>query len=427
MSIERLQSFIGYLRSNKLMEQPDIIRVVRQMQQFDRRIGQLALLRGYMTPEQVTHVTHSQTQINKRFIDMAIDMGFLNANQGSEILKIQKDELFIFCQGAVSGGIKKLPEMVGCLKQFLSAQPAPTGPAAPETATSGGLAPIRAILQKIKGVAPLPGVVAKVTQMLDDPKVSMESVAKIITMDPGLVTTLLRIVNSAFYGLRSQAKTVAQALVVLGTKKVKELVLVAGVMEKFKDIPPQEANRFWTHSIISAQWAKETGAFLKIPDLDSLFISGFIHNVGELVIFQHFPGEYQKIHALRQSGADSLYAERTVLGGTHADISAFLFEIWQFPQAMIQAASIHHHPLNLIRQMSSIKREAMIVHMAVRIADVDAGMDPFEYVAQVSSTAGAYGDILKLEEFSIEDTTVKVREVTENLRKMMNISSPDKK
>lgn len=422
MNVQLLQTFIGYLRSNKLMEQASIIAAVRQMQQLDRRIGQLAMLRGFLTPEQVSKVMLSQTHINKKFAELAVEMGYLDSAKGDEIIKLQRDDLFAFSQSVVAAGVKTLPEMIALLKPFLANNPiqASAGDDKKDGKPAGLTVNIRANLQKIKGISPLPGVVTKVTQMLDDPKTSMEAVGKVIMMDPGLVTTLLRIVNSAFYGLRSQAKTITQGLVILGTKKIKELVLVAGIMEKFKDLPKDEASRFWNRGILAAQWSKELGAYLKLADVDLLFINGFIHNIGELIVFQHFPAEYQQIWKLREGGMDPITAERQVLGGTHADISAFLFEIWQFPPTVIQGAMIHHHPMAQIEQMSSIKQESLIVHLAASLVDINTEMDPFEYMAQLGAVIQRYEKKLKLDGLVVEDMAVNVRTAADNLKKMFN-------
>ncbi len=422
--IQRLQSFIAYLRSNKLMEQGEIISAVKQMQGLDRRIGQLAMLRGFLTPEQVSAIMIAQTRINKKFAELGIELGFLNGTQADEIVRLQQDEMFSFSQAAVMARVRRLPEMVGHIRSFLASNPAPVDEKDKKTEKPAGrlVVSIREILLKIKGVAPLPGVVTKVVQMLDDPKVAMESVSKIIMMDPGLVTTLLRIVNSAFYGLRSQAKTVTQALVVLGTKKIKELVLVAGIMQKFKDIRPEDASAFWDRSIAAAQWSKTLGAQQKLGDVDLLFINGFIHNVGELVILQHFPAEYQQIRKLRDSGVDGLAAERQVLGGTHADISAFLFEIWQFPAFMIQSAMVHHYPLGQIQQMSSVKRESAIVHLAASIIDLDPEMDPYEFMTRLDGIVRGYSSFLSLDDLVIEDMAVDVRTAVGELKKMFKFS-----
>ncbi len=97
------------------MEQADIIKSVRQMQQLDRRIGQLVMLRGFLTPEQVSKVMLSQTHINKKFVDMAIELGYLNSPRGDEIIKLQRDDLFAFAQSVVAAGVKTLPEMIALL------------------------------------------------------------------------------------------------------------------------------------------------------------------------------------------------------------------------------------------------------------------------------------------------------------------------
>ena len=110
--------------------------------------------------------------------------------------------------------------MVGYMKAFLQASP----PAKEEDKPLGRPSlsvDIRETLKKINGIAPLSGVVQKVIGMLDDPKVHMEAVGKVVSVDPGLVTMMLRLVNFAFFGMRSKVQSITQALVVLGTKKVR--------------------------------------------------------------------------------------------------------------------------------------------------------------------------------------------------------------
>lgn len=417
MNVQLMQAFIGYLRTHKLMEQTDIIKVVKHMQQLDRRVGAYAMARGFVTPENVSKIVLQQTVVNKRFCELGVEMGHITTEQSNDLLRIQKDDLFAFCQTAVIAKVRSLPDMIGYLKPFLAANKPTSADGAPEDAPAKMGANIRQVLQKIKGVAPLPGVVTKVIEMLDDPKTTMESVGKVIIMDAGLATTLLRIVNSAFYGLRSQAKNLTQALVILGTKKIKELVLVAGVMHKFRDVPADKAKVFWERSLNAAQWMKELGAAHKVPDVDIMFINGFIHNVGELIILQHFAAESNEIHALIAGGMDQTSAERKVLGATHADISAFLFEVWQFPPAVIQGAMIHHMPISTLAQMKTIRPEAIIVNLASRIVDIDPQMDPFERVAKLNEILPEYQSVLKFENLVIEDMMVSVQKNVGELKK----------
>lgn len=120
MNIQLLQSFIGHLRSNKLMDRSDIIRIVRAMEQLDRRVGQLALLRGVLTQEQVAKIVSAQTQFNKKFIEMAVEMGYISDSKGKDLLRLQQDGLFSFAQAAVVAHVKTLPEMITLLKPFIA-------------------------------------------------------------------------------------------------------------------------------------------------------------------------------------------------------------------------------------------------------------------------------------------------------------------
>lgn len=418
MSIAQLQAFIGHIRQNKLFEQPDIIRIIKQMVQIDRRLGVLAVTRGYMKPEDVNIILHGLIRrIDLKFGEAAVQMDFMKEAQVEELLKLQKNDLYMFSQAAIMLKIAAPEKMSGILKNYLKGAP----PEEPVAESKEGVAmgrKVREVLQSVQSVASLPGPAQKVLALLQDPEVNIDKVAKLIALEPTLVATILRVVNSAFYGLRARINTISQAMVVLGLKKIRQIVLTAGVMQKFQDIPTSVSMKIWDHSLRAGQWAKEFGGRLGFKDTEELFISGLVHNVGELVIIQYFPNEFLQIGAQMKAGKSQLEAERAAVGGTHADLGGFVFEMWQLSPETIQSAMLHHQPVSMIEQIKDLSKHAILLNLSVTLADIDAALNSFDAIVQSEQIYENYKPILGNVEVDIGNLFTRVDMAVKELRKM---------
>lgn len=398
MSLAKLQKFIHYVRSNNIMAQDDVLRAVRQMSAFDRRIGHLGAFRGFIQPEQINDILLEQSRTGNRFGDCAVRLNLMSTQQVELLLKLQKDDLFLFAQAAVTQKLATTEKIVSHIKAFLGANP----DAAQELERSSseqkiGLdRQIRSILQHIEKISPLPATAQRAVGMLDDPDVDLDKIADVLSVDPGLTATLLRVTNSAFYGLRDKITTLTKALVVLGLKKLRQLVITAAVMDKFQQVPPQFAQSFWENSMRVAQWSKELGEYRRMQESDELFICGLLHNIGHLVVMQYFRPQQPMIDEMVAAGKKPLDAERTILGGTHADIGGFLFNLWQMPKPTIQSTMFHHHDLQLLVNSPNMTDAVYIVHMASAICDIDPNLDALGHSEQLEKMGGLYAGPLKL-------------------------------
>lgn len=419
MSLAQLQSFIGHIRQNKIFEQGEIIRVVKQMVQIDRRIGLLAVSRGYLKPEQVNVILSALLRkIELKFGEAAMQMNLMTKPQVDEMLILQKNDLYVFSQAAIMQKIATAEKMAGILKNYLTVAPQIDEPA---TESKEGVITgrkVREVLQNVQSVAALPGPAQKVLSMLQDPDADIDKVAKMISLEPTLVSTILRIVNSAFYGMRAKINTVSQAMVILGLKKIRQIILTAGVMEKFQDIPVNEALKIWDHSILTGQWAKEIAGKLTFKETEEMFISGLVHNVGELVIMQYFQNERRRIKELTAAGKTQLEAERASMGGTHADLAGFVFELWQLSPETIQSAMFHHHPFALLDQIPNLSKHAILLNLAVALADLDPQMDPFEAIARSELIYDGYKPLLGNIDIDIGALFTRVDSAVKDLKKM---------
>ena len=394
MSLAQLQAFIGHLRQNKVFEQSDIIRIVKQMVQIDRRIGLLAVSRGYLKPEQVNAVLNVLlNNIQLKFGEVAMQLQYMTQSQVDEMLKLQQNDLSLFSQAAILARVAPPDRMAGILKDYLKAAP-PDEPLVESKERVATGRKVREVLSNVKTVAALPGPAQKILAMLQDPDVDVDQVAKVVSVEPTLVALILKIVNSAFYGLRSRITTVTQAMVVLGLKKIRQVILTAGVMDKFQNIPTQQALKIWDHSIHAGQWAKEIGMALTFKETEEMFISGLVHNVGELIVIQYFPAEYRQITSLIEKGTPQIEAERRSIGGTHADLAAFTFETWQLSTETIQSAMFHHHPLGLLENVQNLSKHALILNLSVSLADMEGTAEEFEIMAKAELAYEPYKALL---------------------------------
>lgn len=400
MSLAKLQGFIQYLRASNIMAQEDILRAIRQMSAFDRRLGHLGAFRGYIQPEQINTILWEQARSGSRFGECAVRLKLMTEQQVVLLLRLQKDDLFLFAQAAVTQKLTTIDKVVAQIKAYLNVNPemAKEAEAPPSEDRIQLDRQSRSVMRSIEEVSPLPATAHRAVSMLDDPDVHLDAVGETLTMDPGLTTTLLRVVNSAFYGLRDKVTSVSKAVIVLGIKKLRQLVIAAAVMQKFQAIPPQFAQKFWETSVRAAQWSKELAAIRNMAEADELFICGLLHNIGYLVTIQYFRTQQLQIEQLVQAGKRPLDAERAVMGGTHADVGGFLFNLWQMPKETIQCTMFHHHDLQLIQTMPNLHEAVLVIHMAGQICELDPNLDALGYSENLERIAKRYRPLLKLPE-----------------------------
>ena len=167
-------------------------------------------------------------------------------------------------------------------------------------------------------------------------------------------------------------------------------------MNKFQNVPGEFSAKFWENAMRAAQWSKEIGVLKQHPEPDRLFVCGLLHNIGELLLLQHFPAMYHKIEEQVSSGVSRVDAQRAVLGGTTADMAAFLFNIWKMPAEMIQSTMFHNSDLTLLTKTPNLSEEVLIIHMAATIVKIDPTLDAIESREQAVSIGNRYRDPLKL-------------------------------
>src|SRR5438105_7994577 len=153
-------------------------------------------------------------------------------------------------------------------------------------------------IKKVTTIATLPEVTARIVSTVEDPKSTAAQLHKIVAHDPALVTRILKVVNSAFYGLPGQIGSVERAIVLLGLNAVKNIAVAASLGQLFRGAKLCEgftANDLWTHCIAVGVTARELAKQMKLPVSDEAFLAGMIHDVGILISLQLYPEQIRTV------------------------------------------------------------------------------------------------------------------------------------
>jgi HD-like signal output (HDOD) protein len=224
------------------------------------------------------------------------------------------------------------------------------------------------LVQEVSSLFSLPEVAVRVNELLDAPNTTIQDLSEVIQLDAGLTSRLLRLANSAYYGLPSKVETVSLAITMIGQRTLRDLVLSTSVVSVFKDIPSEfvDMRDFWDNSTTCGVVARNLGRLCRMRDSEHLFIAGLLHAVGRLVFYARRPQQYREV--LRASGLDrqALVAEeRRVFGFTYADLGAALLRAWRLPEVLHAAVAHHLEP----GRATVYTREVAIVHVARDVAD----------------------------------------------------------
>jgi HD-like signal output (HDOD) protein len=194
----------------------------------------------------------------------------------------------------------------------------------------------------------LPEIFYQIEAVINNPRSSAFQIAEVISKDPSLSAKLLRIVNSAFYGFPKQVDTISRAVAIVGSDQLHLLTLGTSVIALFRDIPSALMNMgwFWKHSLACGITARLIASYKNFPNIEQLFISGLLHDLGKLIIFKNHPRE-AAVALSQAQGSESFHylMEQTFLGFDHIQVGLALAEKWKLPLSLQQAIGGHHDPL----------------------------------------------------------------------------------
>ena len=206
---------------------------------------------------------------------------------------------------------------------------------------------VKNIISLLKSFPSMPGAAVKLLVLMDDPDVNVSEIEAILGQDPGLTANILRLANSAYFGMPSKVGSIKQAILLLGLKRLVQIVVascVSAIMDKpviGYDLPPGE---LWHHSIGVSVAAEGLIKELKVNAGEEIFTAALLHDIGKLVVGEFVDKHFQEMEAALSQGVSFEKAENMILGTNHAEVGAQVLTQWSFPPSIVSAVRWHHNP-----------------------------------------------------------------------------------
>lgn len=212
-------------------------------------------------------------------------------------------------------------------------------------------------VRRIKNLPTVPGIVAKIARMVENPETSAADVGRLITQDQVLSAKVLRMANSAFFGMSRKISSIAQALMILGFEVVKGLVLTSSVF----DMIQKSMDGLWEHSIGCAAAAGAVAKTLGRDDAEEIMVAGLLHDLGKVVLALNMPEEMKLVREKVDKDNILFYeAEQAVMDFHHGEIGLWLAEHWNLPASLGEPMQLHHNPERAV----VFPESTAIVHVA---------------------------------------------------------------
>ncbi|ULA65156.1 MAG: hypothetical protein LZF86_190457 [Nitrospira sp.] len=208
---------------------------------------------------------------------------------------------------------------------------------------------LRTVVTNLKNLPSLPALYQELMDEIHSREASLKKVAKIISKDMAMVTKILQLVNSAFFGLRTTVSNPEQAVALLGSDTIRALVLSMQAFSKFDGaaLPGFSLDALWQHGLKTSGFAKAIAQQEHVPQamVDDAFTAGLLHDIGLLLLASNKPEDYKRVLALQKDSAlPDWQAEREIFGVTHAEVGAYLLGLWGVGEAIVEAVAYHHRP-----------------------------------------------------------------------------------
>jgi putative nucleotidyltransferase with HDIG domain len=208
---------------------------------------------------------------------------------------------------------------------------------------------LKQLLPSIRKLPATPRLYVQVTEELRSANSSLEVVAHLIRQDPVMSAKMLQLVNSAFFASTGEVTDMLEAAMILGTERIKSLILLAGVFFQYKEqagvFPSIDA--LLAHSIQVGVYARAIvlAETKNAGTAEAAFTAGILHDMGKMILAGNMPDRYKAVRALRTSRQLSDHAaEQEIFGANHANVGACLLACWGLPLPILEAVAWHHEP-----------------------------------------------------------------------------------
>jgi putative nucleotidyltransferase with HDIG domain len=208
---------------------------------------------------------------------------------------------------------------------------------------------VKTVVARIETLPSLPRTYLELMQELRRDEPSLRIVGDLINQDVGMSANILKLVNSAFFGLRTHVSSPVHAVNLLGTEIIKALIISLHLFSRFNldRFPGFSLELLWKHSLTTGLFAKTIAQVeeRRTQEIDDCYISGLLHDVGKLLLAANFEEDYQQVLSRSRTEQRTVHdMEKEVFSASHAEIGAYLLGLWGLPENVVTAIFSHHTP-----------------------------------------------------------------------------------
>lgn len=248
----------------------------------------------------------------------------------------------------------------------------------------------RSLEKAIEDMPTVSPVIGRIQEMSSQIDVSPKELVKVIALDPVLTGKVIHLVNSSFYGLTHKARTLAQAVVLLGRNTVKNLAVSTAVLGalNLRKRSPIEPSAFWRHCLATAVAARMIGRQHGADpgDLETYFIAGLVHDLGKVVLMNAEPDAYAAAMAEASDlGVLLTFAETARFECDHGQVGGVLARRWHLAPEIVEAIERHHQGPAALESNDVVRAVVVANNLAKRLGHGESGDAVVEEVARAAT------------------------------------------
>jgi len=208
---------------------------------------------------------------------------------------------------------------------------------------------MRELIARVRTLPTVPSLYFEVLAALRSPDASTEQVGAIIAKDMAMMTKLLQVLNSAYFGLSRKISDPVEAVGILGFDAVKSMVMALKLLSQYDKVKPIyfSIDRLWRHSTQVARSARQLVLNYTSDRTmaETAFTAGLMHDLGKIVLASNFDEQYRGVQSLAIKQQLPLWeVEKEIFGANHGEIGAYLLGLWGMPLDLLEASALHHTP-----------------------------------------------------------------------------------
>jgi putative nucleotidyltransferase with HDIG domain len=202
------------------------------------------------------------------------------------------------------------------------------------------------LIANLGDLPPLPQVAAQVLRLAADPDSTMDELQRVVATDQALAAQILKIANSAMFGMVREVRTLTQAIMTLGFTTIKSIAIASSARNLYnRGGTGLQERLLWEHALVTALAARSYARILRSPKVEEAFLGGLMHDIGKMVMSLKFPERYGAlVRSVYNDGADGIEAELELFGFDHAMVGEALIVSWNLSKGLENSVRWHHNP-----------------------------------------------------------------------------------